>query len=144
MVYINKILVDPPIVNASCAWASELLQLEELYGSPLTGAVTTRTATLVGFTEDSSHAVRDLVNLTESTLDHSFLGGTRKHVGVDLEFLRLFTSPPFQLHLMDPLHPLPCNQSQTIYNKHHLEFCRRTFTDGRMRSDASSNARGWC
>ncbi|KAF9785880.1 hypothetical protein BJ322DRAFT_1107765 [Thelephora terrestris] len=57
MVDINKIRIEPPIINSSCAWASELAQLEELYNSPHTGAVTTRTATLDGFTEDSSHAV---------------------------------------------------------------------------------------
>lgn len=57
MVGINKIRIEPPIINASCAWASELTQLEELYHSPHTGAVTTRTATLDGFAEDSSHTV---------------------------------------------------------------------------------------
>ena len=62
MVDINRIRVDPPIINTSCAWASEFAQLEELYNSPYTGAVTTRTATLAGFAEDSSHAVRDLAH----------------------------------------------------------------------------------
>jgi len=45
------------LINSSCAWASELNQLEELYNCPWTGAVTVRTATLDGFAEDSSHAV---------------------------------------------------------------------------------------
>jgi len=45
------------LINSSCAWASELHELEELYKSVYTGAVTTRTATLNGFTEDSSHTV---------------------------------------------------------------------------------------
>jgi len=62
MADINRIRIDPPIINTSCAWASEFVQLEELYNSPYTGAVTTRTATLGGFTEDSSHAVCDLAH----------------------------------------------------------------------------------
>ncbi|KAF9652046.1 FMN-linked oxidoreductase [Thelephora ganbajun] len=57
MVDINRIRIEPSIINTSCAWASELAQLEDLYKSPYTGAVTTRTATLGGFAEDSSHAV---------------------------------------------------------------------------------------
>ena len=69
MVNINRIRIDPPIINTSCAWASEFAQLEELYNSPYTGAVTTRTATLSGFAEDSSHAVCDLAH----TEVHSYL-----------------------------------------------------------------------
>ncbi|KAG5642502.1 hypothetical protein DXG03_002699 [Asterophora parasitica] len=57
MVKINTLHISPSLVNASCAWASELEQLTALYDSPFTGAVTTRTATLEGFQEDASHTV---------------------------------------------------------------------------------------
>jgi hypothetical protein len=54
--------VNPPLINASCVWASEQDQLQDLYASPFTGAVTTRTATLDGFDENVSHTVSDLLN----------------------------------------------------------------------------------
>ncbi|KIY66800.1 FMN-linked oxidoreductase [Cylindrobasidium torrendii FP15055 ss-10] len=57
MVRINSIEVSPPLINTSCAWASELSQLEELYHSPHTGAVTTRTSTLQGYNETEAHTV---------------------------------------------------------------------------------------
>ncbi|KIY45262.1 FMN-linked oxidoreductase [Fistulina hepatica ATCC 64428] len=44
MAHINGFTIDPPLVNTSCAWASEESQLQELYDCPYTGAVTTRTA----------------------------------------------------------------------------------------------------
>lgn len=102
MVDINKIRIEPPILNASCAWASELAQLEELYNSPHTGAVTIRTATLAGFSEDSSHAVRSsLIYPTRLTLIRRFLGGIRPYISVDPELVWLFTSPALQLHTVD-------------------------------------------
>ena len=58
MVRINTLDISPPLLNASCAWASELSQLRELYDCPYTGAVTTRTATLNGFNEDATNTVR--------------------------------------------------------------------------------------
>ncbi|KAF8060970.1 hypothetical protein FPV67DRAFT_1423607 [Lyophyllum atratum] len=57
MVKIHTLNVSPPLINSSCAWASDLEQLTELYDSPFTGAVTTRTATLDGFEEGPSHTV---------------------------------------------------------------------------------------
>ncbi|KAG7098381.1 hypothetical protein E1B28_000339 [Marasmius oreades] len=57
MVHINNIIVEPTLVNSSCAWASDFAQLESLYECPHIGAVTTRTATLNGFKEDESHTV---------------------------------------------------------------------------------------
>ena len=58
MVEINSIEVKPPLINASCAWASDKAQLQALFDCPNTGAVTTRTATENGFLEDASHTVR--------------------------------------------------------------------------------------
>ncbi|OAX43643.1 FMN-linked oxidoreductase [Rhizopogon vinicolor AM-OR11-026] len=57
MVLIRSIDVSPSMVNCSCAWASDYQQLNDLYQSPYTGAVTTRTATLDGFKEDETHTV---------------------------------------------------------------------------------------
>ncbi len=59
MVRIHTLNVEPPVVNASCAWASDYEQLHELYDSPHTGAVVTRTATFNGFSEDATNTVRD-------------------------------------------------------------------------------------
>ena len=72
MVDINTIRIEPPIINTSCAWASELAQLEALYNSPHIGAVTTRTATLNGFSEDSSHAVCNLLTYGDKFLPTIF------------------------------------------------------------------------
>lgn len=57
MVQIRTISIDPPLINTSCAWASDFDQLKELYGCPFTGAVTTRTATLDGFKENGTETV---------------------------------------------------------------------------------------
>ncbi|KAF8912901.1 hypothetical protein CPB84DRAFT_1759826, partial [Gymnopilus junonius] len=48
---------QPPLLNSSCAWSSDFQQLTELYESPYTGAITTRTTTLRGFKENDSHTV---------------------------------------------------------------------------------------
>ncbi len=58
MVLINTIEIEPPLLNSSCAWSSDLNQLAALYESPYTGGITTRSATLEGFKEDDSHTVR--------------------------------------------------------------------------------------
>jgi hypothetical protein len=57
MAVLHRILVEPPLLNSACAWASDLNQLTELYDCPFTGAVTTRTATKGGFKEDVTHMV---------------------------------------------------------------------------------------
>ncbi|KAG5353866.1 hypothetical protein C0989_001118 [Termitomyces sp. Mn162] len=57
MVRIHTLNISPALINSSCAWASDLEQLTELYNSPFTGAVTTRTATLDGFQEGPTHTV---------------------------------------------------------------------------------------
>ncbi len=57
MVHINSIDITPPLLNASCAWSSDLAQLKALYDSSYTGAITTRTATLNGYKENESHTV---------------------------------------------------------------------------------------
>jgi dihydroorotate dehydrogenase (fumarate) len=64
MVNLGRISISPPLINGSCAWASELHELEALYNCPFTGAVTTRTATLLGFTEDSVHTVSAIAKTT--------------------------------------------------------------------------------
>lgn len=57
MAVIRRLAISPPLMNSSSPWASEQKQLQELFDSPFTGAVTTRTATLTGFTETSEHTV---------------------------------------------------------------------------------------
>ncbi|KAF1837227.1 FMN-linked oxidoreductase [Decorospora gaudefroyi] len=46
--------IDPPLLNSSNPWCTTLDQLQELYNSSHTGAVTTRTSLLKGFLHDSS------------------------------------------------------------------------------------------
>lgn len=64
MVKLHTVEISPPLLNSSCAWASDFSQLRELYESPYTGAVTTRTATLNGFEEDQRHTVRSAYSTT--------------------------------------------------------------------------------
>ena len=71
MVALNSIDITPPLLNSSCAWSSDLRQLRELYTSTYTGAVTTRTATVDGFQEDSNHTVSAIIS--PGYLDYSFL-----------------------------------------------------------------------
>ncbi|KAF8641087.1 hypothetical protein AX17_000731 [Amanita inopinata Kibby_2008] len=68
MVKVNTIDISPPIINSACAWSSDFYQLQALYDSPYTGAVTTRTTTLKGFREDDSHSVA-FTSSTTSTLN---------------------------------------------------------------------------
>ena len=58
MVKLHTLNIDPPLMNASCVWASDFEQLRELYDTPWTGAVTTRTAIFNGFSEDYTNTVR--------------------------------------------------------------------------------------
>ncbi|TBU26362.1 hypothetical protein BD311DRAFT_451748 [Dichomitus squalens] len=57
MVRIHTLNIEPAVVNSSCAWASDYEELRDLYDSPYTGAVITRTATFNGFSEDASNTV---------------------------------------------------------------------------------------
>jgi dihydroorotate dehydrogenase (fumarate) len=79
MVKINSIDISPPLINSSCAWSSDLNQLQELYDSPYTGAVTTRTATVDGFKEDESHTVCAHVLKEWRVLLISFVQPHRSH-----------------------------------------------------------------
>ncbi|TDL28931.1 FMN-linked oxidoreductase [Rickenella mellea] len=54
MAEIHRLKISPPLMNSSSAFSSDSGDLRALYTSPFTGAVTTRTATLNGFTEDPS------------------------------------------------------------------------------------------
>lgn len=56
---IGRIIIDPPLLNSASPWASDLDDLQALYDTPYTGAVTTRTSTLKGFADDPAiHQVR--------------------------------------------------------------------------------------
>jgi dihydroorotate dehydrogenase (fumarate) len=47
--------IAPPLLNSANPWCTTLAQLRELYASPHTGAVTTRTSLLNGFPHDPAH-----------------------------------------------------------------------------------------
>ena len=49
-----RLSFDPPLLNSASLWASSEEQLQALYTSPHTGAVTTRTALLDGFAHDAA------------------------------------------------------------------------------------------
>ncbi|KAL4069314.1 hypothetical protein J3A83DRAFT_3522528 [Scleroderma citrinum] len=72
MVKVREIVVHPPLLNTSCAWASDLRQLTDLYDCPHTGGVTTRTATMSGFEEDSSHTVAFLAESLSSINSYGY------------------------------------------------------------------------
>lgn len=57
MVQVHSLNISPPLINSSCAWASDYAQLRELYQCAEIGAITTRTATLKGFNQDETHTV---------------------------------------------------------------------------------------
>jgi dihydroorotate dehydrogenase (fumarate) len=46
--------ISPPLINSSNPWATTIDDLRNLYKSPYTGAVTTRTCTLQGFAHDDA------------------------------------------------------------------------------------------
>jgi dihydroorotate dehydrogenase (fumarate) len=50
----NPLTISPPLLNSSNPWCTSLAQLQELYASKYTGAVTTRTSLLNGFPHESS------------------------------------------------------------------------------------------
>ncbi|OCK83091.1 FMN-linked oxidoreductase [Lepidopterella palustris CBS 459.81] len=48
----KPLAINPPLLNSSNSWCTNLEQLRELYDCPHTGAVTTRTSLLHGFAHD--------------------------------------------------------------------------------------------
>ncbi|KAI5120234.1 hypothetical protein M0805_000048 [Coniferiporia weirii] len=73
MATISRLDIRPALINSSCAWASGKGQLQELYNSEFTGAVTTRTATLEGFAEDSGmHTVAFSAESTSSVNSYGY------------------------------------------------------------------------
>ena len=51
MVRVRSLDIQPELMNAACAWASEFDELKGLYECKYTGAVTTRTCTSNGFNQ---------------------------------------------------------------------------------------------
>ncbi|KAJ7255883.1 hypothetical protein B0H12DRAFT_1113281 [Mycena haematopus] len=72
MVQVGSLKVSPGLVNASCAWASDLGQLQALFDSPDTGAVITRTTTIGGFREDDTHTVAFASSSTTSLNSYGY------------------------------------------------------------------------
>lgn len=48
----KSLTFNPPLLNTPCPWCRDLDQLRDLYNTPHTGAVTTRTSMLDGFPDD--------------------------------------------------------------------------------------------
>lgn len=72
-----KLEISPPLVNSSNPWATTLDDLTALYECPYTGAVTTRTSLLAGFSEDPEKHQFTFFNVAthESQQDQSQLAG---------------------------------------------------------------------
>jgi len=100
MVQINTISIIPPLLNSSCAWSSDLTQLENLYDSAYTGAVTTRTAVPNGFEEDEKvHSVA-FSNATLTTLNSY---GYSPHPLADyLSWVKMILTSPSRAHSIKP------------------------------------------
>jgi dihydroorotate dehydrogenase (fumarate) len=47
-----QLKIEPPLLNSASPWATTFEDIKELYESPYTGAVTTRTSLLEGFSHD--------------------------------------------------------------------------------------------
>ncbi|KAG9186659.1 dihydroorotate dehydrogenase (fumarate) [Alternaria panax] len=50
-----SLTINPPLLNSANPWCTTLGQLQELYNSPHTGAITTRTSLISGFPHDPNH-----------------------------------------------------------------------------------------
>ncbi|OCF32160.1 hypothetical protein I316_06074 [Kwoniella heveanensis BCC8398] len=63
-------IIEPPLLNTACPWATTFEDLLRLYISPDTGAITTRTCMLNGFKHnDSIHQYRLFDPVTPGTLN---------------------------------------------------------------------------
>lgn len=123
MVRVHTIDIEPPLANASCAWASDLTQLRELYDCPYTGAVTTRTATLKGFGEDASNTVSSPSCSCNGRGATPFAGGIFEVVGLYAQLLRLLAPSTEVVHLLglhNSYRALPLGEAyQTDHHQHH-------------------------
>lgn len=134
MAQIHTIHIDPPLINSSCPWASDLDQLRELYNCRWTGAVTTRTATLVGFNEDESHKVSDELFCCVTLTYLQILGCFRKGLSIVAQFIWILPSPPVNLPPMDPHHVILDTlfaETETIHHQYHFLVANRTVTHDR-------------
>ena len=103
MVRIGRLDIKPTLINSSCAWASDLAQLRELYRSPYTGAVTTRTATMNGFDEHCPelHTVRNLLLFMVTCIVHDGVKGCfLVRIVIIHQLLWLFASSSVQVPRM--------------------------------------------
>lgn len=73
----KTLTISPPLLNSANPWCTTLEQLQELYNSPYTGAVTTRTSLLKAFPHDSTihqFTFFDSSNLSASEPNHDYAG----------------------------------------------------------------------
>jgi dihydroorotate dehydrogenase (fumarate) len=61
--------IDPPLLNSANPWATTIDDIRNLYDSPYTGAVTTRTCTLNGFAHDND--IHQYIFFNPQTLNSS-------------------------------------------------------------------------
>lgn len=110
---LHTLLLSTQVFNSSCPWSSEIEQLRELYASPSTGAVVTRTATLDGFAQDSKihgvgrRAVDLYYELQADWKSHSSpsLACLPQELDLQRQHLRLFSASSFLLSLRRQNHP---------------------------------------
>lgn len=140
MVKLGKIVIEPPLINTSCAWASDHDELLALYKSPYTGAVTTRTATLEGFAEDSSHTVRLILSLCQyrgRTIDTLPLVGCICRWIVH-QFIWLFALSACNIPRLGSRHyPGRSIFVETFHHQHHFIFSWHAFQHDRLHTGSA-------
>lgn len=104
---LKPLVIHPPLLNSANPWCSTLEQVRDLYASPYTGAVTTRTSLLKGFPNDESIHQYTFYNPTthnasfpnptipeaaDQTGSLNTLGYSPEHFGDYLEFINEINS----------------------------------------------------
>lgn len=113
--------ISPPLLNSANPWCTTLEQLQELYSSPYTGAVTTRTSLINGFQHDSS--VHQFAFYNPSTLsasepnkDHAGSGDTNGSLNT------LGYSPKPLVEYLDFIKTISDSLGNVSNGKHHKPF----------------------
>ena len=132
-VKLNTLTLEPPVLNSSCLWASDIEQLRSLHASPHTGAVTTRTATLRGYVENDTNVVRSSPSLCWKLCSRLIKPGTFVLLGsihegqaVYPELVWLLSPPPVPIPGMDSRVDESVSRltAPASHKAHHTEYHR--------------------
>lgn len=143
MATINRLKISPALMNSSCPWASEEKHLRELYACEYTGAVTTRTATLNGFTENhpALHTVSSVPLFFLKLFVNCYLGGFLIRVHIFSELIRLLPSSSQSVFNMGRVSPPKQRRDEANHHQHNFFLSFRAEEHGRSNPAAPSEAR---